>query len=99
MVLLPSKMADDLHAADDPGIGNDPGNWKLHGDDRSESDLALFDALVGFGDLVETVRFGHDANFAARGDRQRLVQVVAAVLLAADDLDPLPQEFERRNHE
>src|SRR5262245_30036421 len=72
---------------------------ELHGDNRAETDLPLLDALVGLADLVEPVRFGHDAHLAARGERERLVKVFAAVLLTADDLDPPHQEVERRNRE
>src|SRR5262249_41959954 len=72
---------------------------ELHGDDGAESDLSLLDALVGLPDLVEPVRFGHDTHLSAGGDRKSLEKVFAAVLLAADDLDPPRQEIERRTRE
>jgi hypothetical protein len=71
----------DLHA--------EPGNRPLHRHGRPEPDVAPLDPLVGFPNLVEPVRLRHDAHLAARGERERLVKVLAAVLLAADDLDPL----------
>jgi hypothetical protein len=56
-------------------------------DDGPKAHLALSDAFISFGDLVERLRLGHDFNLARGGDLQGFVQVFAIILLAAEDVD------------
>jgi hypothetical protein len=53
----------------------------------------LLDALVGCGNLVESVSFRDDLNFAGGGDLERFVEIFAAVLLAAENPDAAHDEI------
>src|SRR5262245_6398888 len=62
-----------------------------------EAHLALGDAVVRLVHLGERVRLGHDLHLPLRRVVEGLVQVLAPILLRADDLDPAHDEIRRRH--
>ncbi len=66
-------------------------------DHRAEADFAFGDAFVRTGYLVQRVGFGEDLHLASCRIVQGLLEILAPVLLRADDLDPAHDEITRRH--
>src|SRR5262245_270660 len=79
-------------ASDETRLSN-----RLHCEDGAEAGLTLGYALIGLCSFGQWVGFSYRFHFVLGYVIEGFVQILGAILLAADDLDALEEQFDQRD--
>src|SRR5690242_11829337 len=77
--------------------GGDRWDWRLHCEDSAKAGSALRNALVSLRSFGQWVSFNYRFNFSLGYVIQGFVEILGAILLAADDFDSFEEQLAQRD--
>src|SRR4029077_310041 len=77
--------------------GGDCWDWRLHSEDSAKAGSALRNALVSLRSFGQWVGFNYRFNFSLGYVIQGFVEILGAILLAADYFDSFEEQLDQRD--